>query len=197
MDGETLAAEVGVRWASRSLPWRVKATLQEGRALSRGGCVTGVGAGGSAGSRRRSSSSCSPCRNVSVGAQRGSPHLAPSQVWLPDPCVQPARFLRQFLKQEVCCGVSLKKQAVTTGLSPGAGHSADGEPPRHSSCKYEFCYSLAFRCGFISKTGVFLASLSLAVAHIHQRLSAPNFLLFSGRIWEPALDPGCEIESEL
>lgn len=24
------------------------------------------------------------------------------------------------------------------------------------------------------------------MAHIHQRLSAPNFLLFSGRIWEPA-----------
>lgn len=99
--------------------------------------------------------------------------------------MQPALFLRQFPKQEVCCEVSLKKQAVTTGLSPGAGHGADGEPLRRGSCKYEFCYSPAFQCGFISKAGVFLASLSLPVAQIHQRLSAPNFLLLSGGTWEP------------
>lgn len=79
----------------------------------------------------------------------------------------------------------MKKQAVTTGLSPGAGHGADGEPLRRGSCKYEFCYSPAFQCGFISKAGVFLASLSLPVAQIHQRLSAPNFLLLSGGTWEP------------
>lgn len=99
--------------------------------------------------------------------------------------MQPALFLWQFPKQEVCCEVSLKKQAVTTGLSPGAGHGADGEPLRRCSCKYEFCYPPAFQCGFISKAGVFLASLSLPVAQIHQRLSAPNFLLLSGGIWEP------------
>lgn len=46
MDGQTLAAEVGVGLGHCVLcPSGVKATLQKGRALSGGGRVTGVGAG--------------------------------------------------------------------------------------------------------------------------------------------------------
>jgi len=136
--------------------------------------------------RGSSSSPCSPRSNIPAGAQHCSPTSLAPGCSCHDPRMRPAPFPRPFPKQKVCCGLSLKKQAVTTGLSPGAGYGADREPRRRRSCTYEFCCSPAFQRGFISKARVFLGSLSLPVAQIHQRLSAPNFLLLSGGIWEPA-----------
>lgn len=96
--------------------------------------------------------------------------LFPPPRWLQGgaarPRVCPGLFLQRLPKQVVCWELGLKKQAVTTGLPPGAEWGADREPLRHCSCRYKFCYSPAFQCGFISKPGIFI-TLSLPVALTH------------------------------
>lgn len=100
------------------LPLHVKAMLQKGAMLSGGDRVTGVGAGGSASSSASRSSSCSPWIYEHSAVPPTS--LAPG-CSCPDPCVQPALFLPQFPKQEVCCEVPWRNKQWQQGCRLGLG----------------------------------------------------------------------------
>lgn len=151
MDRQTPAAGQGSGWGSTFAALRVTAVLQNRRPQSAGGCVTGVGAGGSPSNTAAALSILTSLHAALLPPPPSTSLLQGRAAW---PCVCLGPFLRRLPKQVVCWEVDLKKQAVTTGLSPGAERGADRELLRHCSCRYKFCYSPAFQCGFISKTGI-------------------------------------------